>query len=81
MISFTPYCILDLIQKDKSVSIHMKNLKYIATKNYKVKNGLSPEIMKEAFNFQENEKYNLRIGSHLTNRNIQIAHFGNLVMT
>ena len=50
----------DLLQKDKSVSIHLKNLQYLDTKIYKVKNGLSPEIMKEVFSFQENENYNLR---------------------
>ena len=31
----------------------MKNLKYLATEIYKVKNGLSPEIMKDVFIFQE----------------------------
>ena len=33
----------DLLQKDKSVSIHMKNLQYLATETYKVKTGLSPK--------------------------------------
>ena len=28
----------DLLQKDKSVSIHLKNLQYLATEIYKVKN-------------------------------------------
>ena len=47
----------DLLQKDNSVSIHMKNLQYLATEIYKVKNCLSSEIMKEVFIFQENENY------------------------
>ena len=72
----------DLLQKDKSVSIHMKNLQYLATEIYKVKNCLSPEIMKEVFIFQENENYNLGSGTHLMNRNIHTAHFGtNLLLT
>ena len=36
----------DLLQKDKSVSSHMKNLQYLATEIFKVKNCFSPEIMK-----------------------------------
>ena len=66
----------DLLQKDKSVSIHMKNLQYLATEIYKVKNCLSPEIMKQVFIFQENENYNLVSGTYLTNWNIHAAHFG-----
>ena len=31
----------DLLQKDNSASIHMKNLQYLATEIYKVKNDLS----------------------------------------
>ena len=60
----------------KSVSIHMKNLQYLATEIYKVKNSLSPEIMKEVFIFQENENYSLWSGTHLPNRNIHTTHFG-----
>ena len=70
-----------LLQKDNSVSIHMKNLQYLATEIYKVKSSLSPEIMKEIFIFQENENYNLRSGTHLMNRNIHTAHFGTDTIT
>ena len=71
----------DLLQKDNSVSIHMKNLQYLATEIYKVKNCLSPEIMKEVLIFQENENYNLRSGTHLMNINIHTSHFGNDTIT
>ena len=70
-----------LLQKDNSVSIHMKNVQYLATEIYKVKNSLSPEIMKEIFIFQENENYNLRSGTHLMNRNIHTVHFGTDTIT
>ena len=40
---------------DKSTSIHIKNLQNLAAELFKVKNGLSLEIMKEFFVFQENE--------------------------
>ena len=45
----------ELLQKENSVSVHMKNLQYLATEIFKVKNGLSPITMNEVFNFQENE--------------------------
>ena len=71
----------DLLQKGKSVSIHMKNLKYLTTEIYKVKNCHATEILKEVFIFQENENYNLRSGTHLMNRNIHTAHFGTDTIT
>ena len=51
-----------LLQKGKSVSVRMKNLQYLATEIFIVKNSLSRIIMHEFFNFQENENYNLRKG-------------------
>ena len=66
----------ELLQKDNSVSVHMKNLQYLATETFKVKNGLSPIIMNEVFNFQESESYNLRSGIYLASRNTHTAHFG-----
>ena len=53
----------------------MKSLQCLATEVYKVKNCLSPDIMKEVFIVQENENHNLRSGTHVTNRNIRTAHF------
>ena len=54
----------------------MKNLQYLATEIFKVKNSLSPTTMHEVFNFQENESYNLRKGIHLASREMHTAHFG-----
>ena len=71
----------DLLHNDKSVSIHMKNLQYLATEIYKVKNCISPEIMKEVFILQKNENYNLMSGTHLTNKNIHMTHFGTDTIT
>ena len=39
-------------------------------------NGLSPMIMNEVFNFQENKRFSLRSGIHLANGNMDIGHFG-----
>ena len=66
----------ELLQKDNSVSVHLKILQYLATEIFIVKNGLSPIIMNEVFNFKENESYNLRSGIHLASRNMHTAHFG-----
>ena len=65
-----------LLKHDKSVSIHVKNVQYLATEIFKVKNDLCPEIMKEIFIFHENPTYNLRSGNHLTRRNIRTTHYG-----
>ena len=53
----------------------MKIFPYLATEIFKVKNGLSPIIMNEDFNFQKNESFNLRSSIHLASRNAQTAHF------
>ena len=58
------------------MSIHMKNIQYLATKLFKIKNDLSREITKEVFVFQENETYNLRSGNHLARKNIQTTQYG-----
>ena len=39
-----------LLKRGKSTSIYMKNLQYLAAELFKVKNGLSPEIMEEIEN-------------------------------
>ena len=63
------------MQKDKSISVHMKNIQYLATEILKVKNDLCPIIMDEVFNFQKkNESYNLRSGTHLASGNVLTAH-------
>ena len=62
-----------LLQKGKSVSVHMKNLQYLATETFK--NSLSLIITHKIFNFQENRSYNLRKGIHLASR-MHTAHFG-----
>ena len=64
-----------LLKRDKSTSIHMKNLQYLATELFKVKNDLSPEIVKEIFVFQKSETYNLRSGNHLVRKNIRTTQY------
>ena len=40
-----------LLQRDHSLKIHERNIQYLAIEAYKVKNGLSPVIMNEGFQF------------------------------
>ena len=57
-------------------TIHERDIQYIATEAYKVKNGLSPIIMNDVFQFGKNSAYEFRSGNHLQRINIQNAHFG-----
>ena len=65
-----------LLKRDKSVSFNIKNLQYLATEIFKVKNDLCPEIMKEILVFHEIPTKHLRSGNHLTQRNILTRHYG-----
>ena len=42
-----------VLKRDKSTSIHVKNLQYLATELFKVKNGLSPKITKQFLFFKK----------------------------
>ena len=39
----------ELLEKDNSVTIHVKNLQVLVTEMYKVQNNWSPEIMNKVF--------------------------------
>ena len=66
----------ELLKLDKSVSIHYRNLQYLLTEIYKVKMGLSPQIMNDILTLDENASYNLRSGVTVTRRNIRTNKFG-----
>ena len=65
----------DLLKKDKSVSIHQRNLQILATEIYKVRNDLGPEIMKGIFHFVQ-KPYSLRNDSTLQRRRNFAVYFG-----
>ena len=48
-----------LLQKDNSVTIHVRNLRILATELHKTKENLAPPIMHEIFE-ERNIHYNLR---------------------
>ena len=56
----SPYLSFDeLLIKDKSVSIHQRNLQLLATEIFKVKNGVSTGLTEDIFN-SDNKLYDLQ---------------------
>ena len=54
----------ELLDTNKTVSIHQRNLQVLATEKFKAKLNISPEILKELFSFNV-RNYNLRSQSTL----------------
>ena len=50
----------ELLEKDSSVSINVRNTQILATEMYKLINNLSPRIMKRVFKPYSDSRYNLR---------------------
>ena len=48
------------LTKDGSVSIHHRNIQALATELYKIKNGLSPELITEIFDRETESHYKVR---------------------
>ena len=65
----------DLLKKDKSVSIHQRNLQILVIEIYKTRNDLGPEIMKDIFHSVQ-KPYNLRNDSTLQRRRNRTVYFG-----
>ena len=71
----------NLLSKDKSVSIHERNLQVFATLLYKVINNLSPEIVSEIF-FADNQPcYNLRRSFNFQSVNVRTTRYGTESLT
>ena len=65
----------ELIIQDNSLNIHHKNLQKLVTEIFKVKDGLSPELMNDVFEFIE-KPYSLRTTSHFRSRKICTTKYG-----
>ena len=66
----------ELLERDKTFSIHHKNIQSLAIEIYKFVNGLSPEIMNSVFNLKENKRYSLRNVFELYSRNPRTVKYG-----
>ena len=65
----------DLLSKDKSVTIHKRNLQQLATEIFKVIKIIAPIILNETFTFVKNNTYNLRSGMHLSRVNVHFTQY------
>ena len=71
----------ELVNPDKLVSIHYKNIKYLLTEIYKVglsinKMVFSPPIMSDFSSLNENNSYNLRSGATVNRQDLTVSKFG-----
>ena len=64
----------ELSIKDKSFSVHRKNLQKLAIEMYKFYKNLSPEIMNLIFKKSTNP-YNLRSKNLFTSHNVHTVHY------
>ena len=64
----------ELVTKDKSFTIHHRNIQTLAIDTHKVINNISPEIMKEIFVLRRNCMYNIR--EIFVTHNVRTEHYG-----
>ena len=66
----------ELLEKDGSVSIHMRNIQILATEMYKLINNLSPPIMNRVFKLNSDSRYNLRQISQFSRSLVKSVYHG-----
>ena len=72
----SPYLSFDgLLRKDKSVSIHQRNLQFLATEIFKVKNGLPTGLTENIFHFV-NKPYDLQNNRILLRKRDRTVFYG-----
>ena len=66
----------ELLEKDNTVSVHQRNLQFLATELYKVLNGLSSDLMKDVFTLNDDSGYSTHNKRTLKSRNIKTVRYG-----
>ena len=69
----------ELLTKDKSFTIHHRNIQTLAIEIYKVINNISPEIIKEIFVLKSNCMYNTR--ELFVTHNVLTEHYGKATLS
>ena len=64
----------ELLLRNNSVSIHIRNIQLLATELYKVANGFLPEIMSHVFPFKENQRDSTK--NIFKSRNVHSVTYG-----
>ena len=65
----------ELLQRNRSVSIHHKNIQTLTTEVFKVVNNICPPIMKTFFDFREN-RYNIRKFQEMRQQKVRTVRYG-----
>ena len=66
----------EFLERDGSVSIHMRNIQILATEMYKLINNLSPPIMNRVFKLNSDSRYNLRQISQFSRSLVRSVYHG-----
>ena len=70
----------ELLERDKSVTIHERNIQVLLTEIFKVKSGDAPEIMIEIFKFK-GHSYDLRNNNCIGRRIIKLYKYGSEIVS
>ena len=64
-----------LLNENKETSVHLRNLQFLMTEIYKIKNNYAPPIMHHLFQFRENT-FNLRNFREIATHNKKTSNYG-----
>ena len=66
----------ELMNKDNSVSIHIRNIQRLAIEMFRFYNGLSPPLMSNMFKLKAENSYNLRQVSEFSRPMVKSVYHG-----
>ena len=64
-----------LLERDNFVSVHSRNIQFLAIDIYKVFNDICPDIMKDVFPLSTSSNYNIRGTSTFTTRSVKTLYY------